>query len=1254
MARTIVGEAFIQILPTDGGVTPGVQKIIDNLPKAVNVPVTANTEQASQAVAGLAAQIEGQIGGSWQAAAAEAAVFTATVFGVKAAIEGAVNSLAGLFDQLAQAQAGFTAILGSQSAGQRLLDDIREFARVSPFVTQELVNYSQQLLGVGQSAESIIPLLKSTGDLIASVGGDTQNISRVLFTLTQIRSIGRLVGQDAIQLQSALVPITKLLADFLGKTTAEVKKLQEQGSISADTVFAAITNAGSKVEGAMNNATRNISGARSVLGDTVKIMAQDSVVLNEVFDDVVQGILKFAEALGSNQKLQADLASIDASLVKVYNDLQPLLEAFSETGASVAISTLDILASALEVLASALNSIPEGVMEQIGRGLAILFALKAPFMLFRYVTSLQQLAAGLKTDMARQLTATAAGIEATGQAGQRAAFSLNNYSVSITKAVNAATAAAFAFGLFADKLIENDEAAKVLGDTLTTGALGAQIGTAIAPGIGTLIGAVGGAGVGLVTSLIGNARAEAERRAAEFEEIGSKAAEKFLAGFKLTTPDIDTGADFNRFFDQTAGLRDQVEVYDKLIQKREELQDIIDEANAVTGTLATPQEANRLATIQANINQITERLNETEESAESARAELSLLFSQGFAAEAITNLATKLSALKKESEAYVTTVTEFANQRFPQQQGLFSSDFSDELARTHAIAILTGDAMVKTADDIALIDEIARQAGLSIDAVLLLPLEELAQILEGKVPDAITKTRLEIIALNTVFDEASKAMKDFFDPFAKQVGAAQAALTAQNSLAEATEKFSAEQTEANALAYAAALLKVSELVATANENAFKGTGVTAGIEFINTQLEILRDNLKLTDPEFQVLLQNLGLTSLALDTGVEPGFVGSISELVRLTGLSEERLKDLIPSLRDVGGADFTVPNGIIDMLERVSRLDTGIKELPGVGADAFAELEENIRQTDFLGGAIGQVDTLTEKIRGLSSAANPNAGGSLGLFGDFDVEAMEIAALEWEKVLRDTRNADIIAAEKKAAKDAEDAAKEAERLRKEAERLAEEARREAERVAREQERLAEEARREAERIAEAYRNSNEALQDALLNASQQIADAAKGWTASIKERTQQEQAVSVTRLIRNAGDQAAGLEELNRAMQTLEQRGLTSQAQDALGIDNIADLRQVRRLLQASGGELAQLSSLVALRDSNAEAIARRERQQETQATIVAAIVQAAGILGYEITPERAAAIAMSIQVTGDASTALLPTGIIEQIQNAGVLLRT
>jgi tape measure domain-containing protein len=1236
MARLVVGEIYLNVKPQDGGVSQGVQRIIDQASdQAAAVPVRAQTGEAEEAVARLGAQIEDDVGGAWIVAAAQAATFTAGVIGARRAIEGAANQLAGIFDQLAQAQAGFTAILGSEAGGSQLLDEIREFARESPFVTQELVNYSQQLLGVGQAAESIVPLLRNTGDLIASVGGDTQNISRVLFTLTQIRSIGRLVGQDAIQLQSALSPITKLLADFLGVTTTEVKKLQEQGAISADTVFAAINNAGSKVEGAMATATRNIGGARAVLSDTFEILLQDSEVLRRVFDDIVQGILGFSEALG-DPEIQNDIQSIFEGLDSLYTSLQPLLEGLGGAAATGAISSLQILASTLELLGGALEAIPAPVLDLIGKSLAVLFALKAPLALINYVTSIQRLASVITpSTLASGFQRVTREITTQGAAAETTAASVNRLSAAQSRILTGASAAALGVGLFTSALSESNDELRTFGQTLSGAGIGATLGAQFGGIAGIGAGAGAGAAFGFVQSLITNAREEEERRSEELVDLGTKAAESFYEGFALVNPvGFTTTKVFEDFFAEIEGREDEISAIEGGVAQLESAAGAFDLAlSRVLGGITTSGEQQDQAQAFENLlKRINESIDTTTDNLEVQKAELDALF-EGEGGEALEEVRSRLAALAKESPQYKEEINAAIRDLIP------GDDLVTSAERTRLALLLTGQAAVSSSDDFFLFNDGLVAVDTSITAILGETLDNLILGFSTEVPDAIKETRGELATLKTAFDEAKKAADEFYGSFSINVEAIKSANEQSQRLADGFDRLTGTQGREGGIAFAEALLQNIEAIDAANRTVFNDPvqAVAASMSFANAQFDDLQDSLRLTDIEFQNLLESIGLLDLyTASAGSEGGFVGSIVRLSNETGVAEDRIRELLNLADDLDRtAQISVSADVVDALFQITTLKNQVGSIPGGVTAAVSTVVAQIQRIIALGGGV----------RTGSSRLTP-PGVDINGFDEFappDPRGIEVARRIGVENTRRRR---------------EEAEKLAEQARKEAERLAEQQRREAERLAEEAARLREQQLREAEaerkRLEAAIESAGETMSSAIDSAAKAIANASDSWVASIRERTQFERGLSADTLIRNTQRQVSDLSELNSGIAALSARGLSSDAQGAIGIDNVADLRQVRRLLQADPATLQRLSGLVAQRDSTAELLARRAQQQETKAVIVASIVEAATILGFDITREQALAISAQIEVTGATDGSLVGQDILETLLNAGRISRT
>jgi tape measure domain-containing protein len=628
--NNVVGEVQVLVVPDGSRFGPGVQSILD---KATAASVNAGKQMgnafsdASKGADQLGNTINEQVGGGFARAAMQAAAFTGAIWAVKASVEGTVNKLAGLFDQLTQARAGFNAIIG-QKPGDKLLADIQEFARVSPFVTQELVNYSQQLLGVGLASEKIVPLLKDTGNVIASVGGDTHNLSRVLFTLTQIQTVGRLTGQDAMQLQSSLIPITRMLGEYLGKTTQEVKKMQEQGSISAEQVMAAIQAAGQKVPHAMDNAVKTISGAKAVLSDTVTIMLQKAPALKAIYDDIVVGIQNFANKL-SDPKVEGAISNALAGVGKVYESLKPAIKAFAEASGAAAMSGLSVFTVTLQALADVLMALQKtGALDLVAKALAAYLALKAPLALMQFATTFTKIAEGIggtggvglvarlglvtKATTASATATTAATevdyvrIAAMKQLGMQAAVTgeelaaLAQAEINSARASEAATAATAAKSSKLKSMVSMGGAALMMGgmalsssDNQTAKSVGS---VAQYAGMGAMVGgpwgAVAGGAVGAFMAIKNAAEDEKKKLNEALKQSGLDAGNAFVKG---AIDAINSGGSFT---DAMKTLTDQAKLLEdivngtnknKLIDKY--YQDNLELAKVATDGAITPEMA---------------------------------------------------------------------------------------------------------------------------------------------------------------------------------------------------------------------------------------------------------------------------------------------------------------------------------------------------------------------------------------------------------------------------------------------------------------------------------------------------------------------------------------------------------------------------------------------------------------------------------------------------------------------------------------
>jgi tape measure domain-containing protein len=166
---------------------------------------------------------------------------------------------------------------GTEASAQRIFGQALDFAKKTPFGTRDVLGGFTQLLGAGFKENEVATVFAAIGDAAAASGFDQQVIDRMVVAFAQIKAKGRLMGQEMLQVNEALgragvgtTAIYDEMARKLGKTRAEVMKLQEAGQIDSDTAIFSIIKAlevksGGAVGNLMAEQSKTLTGLLSTL-----------------------------------------------------------------------------------------------------------------------------------------------------------------------------------------------------------------------------------------------------------------------------------------------------------------------------------------------------------------------------------------------------------------------------------------------------------------------------------------------------------------------------------------------------------------------------------------------------------------------------------------------------------------------------------------------------------------------------------------------------------------------------------------------------------------------------------------------------------------------------------------------------------------------------------------------------------------------------------------------------------------------------
>ena len=248
--------------------------------------------------------------------------------------KGLVSSGFDYNSQMEQLTIGFSTMMGGNTeAAEGLVSELQQLAKVTPMETLGLAKTANLLMGYGTSAEDVIDTLTMLGDVAQ---GDQDKLDHLALAYGQAMAAGKLNAQDANQMINAGVPIWSMLADHMGLTVAEVKKLSEEGKITSDIlfeVFDGATSEGGKYYKAMENQSKSYKGQLSTMQDladqaTGAMMEPFfEVASSTVFPRLVTLLEKFTTWCIDNKDALSGFAETIGDFV--INSLHFLFDAFS-------------------------------------------------------------------------------------------------------------------------------------------------------------------------------------------------------------------------------------------------------------------------------------------------------------------------------------------------------------------------------------------------------------------------------------------------------------------------------------------------------------------------------------------------------------------------------------------------------------------------------------------------------------------------------------------------------------------------------------------------------------------------------------------------------------------------------------------------------------------------------------------------------------------------------------------------------------
>ena len=341
------------------------EKLADIRDKVVKVSV--DTSGAAGSIAGVKESLGGF---DLKAAVATAALsvagkaFSAAITVVENALSAGKAAFIDYNAQLEQTRVAFASMLGSEAQANAMIGNLQKFAAETPFEMPGIRDAAQQLLAFGYDADEIIPTLTALGNAASGLGKGDVGFGQLAFVFGQIRTTGKLMGNDVMQLAQLGVPVKDILAKNLGLTKEELANVGELG-IDANTAIRALTDGMNErfpemmkkqsetFEGVLSNIKDNIGQAFGLTGlplfeEAKRVLLEIKNITDTMLTNAQSGKNLFAGILPDD--LIAKVTAFGENVKKVFAGLAPALEPMLWGLSKVANVLLDVGSIALTAL----------------------------------------------------------------------------------------------------------------------------------------------------------------------------------------------------------------------------------------------------------------------------------------------------------------------------------------------------------------------------------------------------------------------------------------------------------------------------------------------------------------------------------------------------------------------------------------------------------------------------------------------------------------------------------------------------------------------------------------------------------------------------------------------------------------------------------------------------------------------------------------------------------------------------------------
>jgi tape measure domain-containing protein len=249
-----------------------------------------------------------------------------------AAVTGLISTMAAkLAAEYEKAAIAFEVMTGSASVGKKLIEDLVQMAVETPFHSTELIAAGKQLKAFGFNAQEILPTLHALGETASGTGTP---LWRIVLAFGQVRTAGRLLGQELRQFTNAGIPMAEMLAAVMNKPVETIRKLVREGNVGFREVamaFNKMTQEGGMYSGLMERINKEtVAGRWENFTENLQVAARNfglAAFEGLGLKDVISSMTDATKDFTNNKDAVVEFfRRLKAGVKDVYDFLKPVFE----------------------------------------------------------------------------------------------------------------------------------------------------------------------------------------------------------------------------------------------------------------------------------------------------------------------------------------------------------------------------------------------------------------------------------------------------------------------------------------------------------------------------------------------------------------------------------------------------------------------------------------------------------------------------------------------------------------------------------------------------------------------------------------------------------------------------------------------------------------------------------------------------------------------------------------------------------------